>query len=232
MVGEYSNKAVLTSNAEVTESVISNEVTVSTQFSNSWGTITTDVGTIKVIATDADHEDTKLQGAEFKLSNGRYTFTAETDENGEAIFKDLVIGRDYTLYESKAPEGYELDKNTYPITLDSTHKNGEQAVTNKKEPGSLTVVKVDAADNTPLPDAVFELSDDGDYKKSVTTNADGEAEFNGLEIGKTYALKETTAPTGYELDETVCLVEINNKVVKVIRTNKKKTGKHQSQQGR
>ncbi|WP_054742527.1 SpaA isopeptide-forming pilin-related protein [Cellulosilyticum ruminicola] len=224
MVGEYSNKAVLTSNAEVTESVISNEVTVSTQFSNSWGTITTDVGTIKVIATDADHEDTKLQGAEFKLSNGRYTFTAETDENGEAIFKDLVIGRDYTLYESKAPEGYELDKNTYPITLDSTHKNGEQAVTNKKEPGSLTVVKVDAADNTPLPDAVFELSDDGDYKKSVTTNADGEAEFNGLEIGKTYALKETTAPTGYELDETVCLVEINNKVVKVIRTNKKKTG--------
>lgn len=38
----------------------------------------------------------------------------------------------------------------------------------------------------------------------LTTNADGKGTFaKSVDVGKTYYIKEITAPTGYELDETV-----------------------------
>ncbi len=84
--------------------------------------------------------------------------------------------------------------------------------------------KVDDAD-AKLPDAVFTLYEedtDGDDEivwaendtKQVsavgdpyTTTADGEIRFKGLDGDKTYYLKETAAPTGYTINDTVYKIE-------------------------
>ena len=74
-------------------------------------------------------------------------------------------------------------------------------------------MKTDENDNTPLQDAVFGVYTDAactDQSKigEITTGADGIASIDGLEAG-TYHLKEITAPEGYQLDESVISVEVN-----------------------
>ncbi len=71
----------------------------------------------------------------------------------------------------------------------------------------MNVLKYDATDatplDTPLANAVFDIYSDEDLQNkvgSVTTGEDGIGNFNGLKYG-TYYLKETKAPTGYQLLE-------------------------------
>ena len=71
----------------------------------------------------------------------------------------------------------------------------------------MNVLKYDATDatplDTPLANAVFDIYSDQELQNkvgSVTTGEDGIGTFNGLKYG-TYYLKETKAPTGYQLLE-------------------------------
>ncbi|WP_053373840.1 collagen binding domain-containing protein [Paenibacillus sp. FJAT-27812] len=93
--------------------------------------------------------------------------------------------------------------------------------------GSLKIEKVDADDTSiKLSGAAFELTRNSNGKKSSgTTNAAGELEFNNLRYGK-YTLKETGAPTGYNIDGNgIYEITINSStpLPKQI-GNKKKTG--------
>ncbi|MDU5893749.1 MAG: SpaA isopeptide-forming pilin-related protein, partial [Atopobium minutum] len=72
-------------------------------------------GTVTVTKTDAGDKDTKLAGAEFELRQGdKVVDTQITDDNGVDTFKDVVYG-EYTIVETKAPEGYVLDQK--PLTV-------------------------------------------------------------------------------------------------------------------
>lgn len=70
---------------------------------------------IQVHKKGDDGED--LQGAKFELKNTKngYTKTAVSDENGIADFTN-VLKSNYTLTEVQAPEGYELDSTSIPIS--------------------------------------------------------------------------------------------------------------------
>lgn len=64
--------------------------------------------------------------------------------------------------------------------------------------GSITVLKQDSKDNTPLSGAEFTLYDSyGNPVQVVTTNASGQALFSRLSYA-TYSLRETKTPIGYE----------------------------------
>jgi len=64
--------------------------------------------------------------------------------------------------------------------------------------GSITVLKQDSKDNTPLSGAEFTLYDlYGNPVQIVTTNASGQALFSRLSYA-TYSLRETKTPDGYE----------------------------------
>ena len=99
--------------------------------------ITGTVSWTKVVEGDADH--TPLAGSEWKLaklgagglteaqswtvsdqSTPSETTWADTDaKDGKFTLDDLLPGT-YTLTETQAPFGYELNKNTYKFTVDST----------------------------------------------------------------------------------------------------------------
>ena len=65
-----------------------------------------------------------LAGAEFDLidSDGKVVGHSTTDKGGQIHFKNVWYG-DYTLVETKAPEGYELLKKPIPVTI-SDENNG------------------------------------------------------------------------------------------------------------
>ena len=80
----------------------------------------------------------------------------------------------------------------------------------------MNVLKYDIMDatplDTPLANAVFDIYSDSELKNkvgSVTTGEDGIGTFNGLKYG-TYYLKETKAPTGYQLLEDPIEVDVGS----------------------
>lgn len=79
--------------------------------------VTPTVGSLKVIKQDGS-DKTRLAGAIFELydANGTLVAQATTDENGEIDFGELDYGN-YTLQETKAPEGYRLITKPYEITI-------------------------------------------------------------------------------------------------------------------
>ena len=81
---------------------------------------------------------------------------------------------------------------------------------------NLTVLKYDSKDeipmDTPLANAMFDIYSDQELQNkvgTVTTGDDGRGVFSGLKYG-TYYLKETKAPTGYQLVEDPIKVDVGD----------------------
>lgn len=160
--------------------------------------------TIKVIKVDKEKPDVKLAGAEFKLLDengvqigGKYV----TDENGEFIIKDLLIGN-YKLVETKAPTGYSLPAD--PVTIISiTYDTDNDTIL----PGignevyrAIQITKINKNDSTvKLAGARFALyKEDKLIDDNIITNHQGIALISNLLTGD-YVLKELAPPTGYQL---------------------------------
>ena len=83
------------------------------------GTITLRIAKVDA-ATDADPQvGTSLAGAEFTCvsqSTPGWTHTLTTDEGGQATLTDIPLGT-FTIYESKAPEGYLPSDETLSYTV-------------------------------------------------------------------------------------------------------------------
>ncbi|MBO0467143.1 hypothetical protein JZO73_06305 [Enterococcus plantarum] len=161
-------------------------------------------GTLEVIKKDESGK--LLAGAEFEVrdENDKVIGNITTDVNGVGQLKDLPFGT-YTLIETKAPAGYELDETPKTITVAKDDPNGVVSVIveNKKETttGNLEVVKKDE-EGTLLEGAEFEVYNDKDeLVGTITTDANGVGQLNDLPYGD-YNLIETKAPEGYELDTT------------------------------
>lgn len=84
----------------------------STKEGNTVHVYTFDVDIYKVDATN----DTKLDGATFTLTKGSDIFTATTANGGKATFAGLEKGT-YTLKETVAPNGYNLNTTEYTVTI-------------------------------------------------------------------------------------------------------------------
>ena len=101
------------------------------------------LGNLKVIKVNKDNHEIKLQGVGFKIQNketgkyvhqdadGKITYVDEnqatefvTDENGEILIENLIVGT-YKAYETKNPNyGYELETNDleHPVVVDKTEE--------------------------------------------------------------------------------------------------------------
>lgn len=131
--------------------------------------------------------------------------------------KDALV---ITLGENKGEmDRYKDDKDT-PLSDDVIQWAGlnEQKGTISNDPikGSIRITKTGTVSTILLPDATFTLYSDADCKKPVSitgvtnpakTNASGVAVFTNLPLG-TYYVKETKAPKGYILSDTVTEVRI------------------------
>ncbi|MED0959182.1 SpaA isopeptide-forming pilin-related protein [Bacillus paramycoides] len=184
------------------------------------------LGSLQIIKTDDKDQEKRLAGAEFTLKDAKGNVVKEgitTDESGTVKVDGLVPG-EYTLEETKAPEGYELIKQVIQVTVDG-EKVVDVKVTNSKSLGQFEIVKVDANDKTKvLPDAEFEVYKDGKKIDTLRTDKTGKVTSKKLEPGK-YTLKETKAPQGYTLlKEEIEVVVEANKVVQVQVENAKELG--------
>ncbi|MFU1888525.1 SpaA isopeptide-forming pilin-related protein [Bacillus wiedmannii] len=184
------------------------------------------LGSLQIIKTDDKDQAKRLAGAEFTLKDAQGNVVKEgitTDKSGIVKVDGLVPG-EYTLEETKAPEGYELTKQVIHVTVDG-EKVIDVKVTNSKSLGQFEIVKVDAEDKTKvLSDAEFEVYKDGKKIETLRTDKTGKVISQKLEPGK-YTLKETKAPQGYKLlKEEIEVVVEANKVVQVQIENAKELG--------
>ncbi len=184
------------------------------------------LGSLQIIKMDDKDQTKRLAGAEFTLKDAKGNVVKEgitTDKSGTVKVDGLVPG-EYTLEETKAPEGYELTKQIIHVTVDG-EKVIDVKVTNGKSLGQFEIVKVDASDKTKvLSDAEFEVYKDGKKVDTLRTDKTGKVVSQKLEPGK-YTLKETKAPQGYKLlKEEIEVVVEANKVVEVQVENAKELG--------
>lgn len=155
-------------------------------------------GDIKVVKSDQDSEP--IAGAEFSLSDakGNIIRTEKTDANGNISFTNLNVG-DYTLTESSVPDGYIIQKSTYPVNVKRKQTTTVEAV-NTKVKGVLQILKLETKAKLPIAGAVFEVYDkDGNVVDKITTDASGIGTSKELPKG-TYTYKEISVPDGYIMD--------------------------------
>ena len=170
-------------------------------------------GRILVKKTDADgiiQGEALLEGAEYTVydSQKKEVGKITTDKEGHGSLNNLVLGT-YTVKETKAPEGYNLDPNTYTVEL--TYKDQTSSIIfssvesqDKVKTGYIEILKTDT-DNQPLKGGEFGIYTNSDmyigstlYKKgqlvmSIKTNEKGIAKSDPLPYGS-YYVKEMKAP--------------------------------------
>ena len=168
-----------------------------------------------------------LEGAQYGVyHDGTLQDTYETDEHGQFVTEYYPCGTGWTLQEVSAPTGYTVDPTSYTIGLEPgttqlAANDTELTVPEEIIKGKLVLVKQDAGVHTPLAGAVFTVYDEsGATVTEATTGEDGTATVEELPYGK-YTAKETTAPDGYLLDDSVIdfSIETDGQEVRLTRDN-------------
>ena len=182
---------------------------------------------LRIVKIDAETRQV-LEGAVFKIFDkdrleiGTYT----TNAQGE-IFRGSLPAGVYYIQEQKAPAGYVLDNTVKMVELIGGKTT---TVEIKNQPlGTLRIKKVDADTGAPLYGATFNLYDKwnnllGEY----TTDQNGMIVFGSSLQSGTYKLKETKAPEGYVLDETIHTIKVKSgETTEIVIKNQLQVGKIQ-----
>ena len=186
----------------------------------------TDVETNQIIPTGATYEIRAKENivtpdGTIRVKKGELVDTITTGKDGTATSKKLYLGT-YEVQESKAPEGYVVNKTKYEAVLtykDQTTEVVTTKVTGTDEPvkGKIQLRKSDVETEQIIPaGAIFDViakedivtpegtirARKGQLVDTITTGEDGTATSKALYLG-TYLVKETKAPEGYLLNEQV-----------------------------
>ncbi|WP_251861474.1 SpaA isopeptide-forming pilin-related protein [Clostridium sp. Marseille-Q2269] len=157
-----------------------------------------------------DKYNRPLKGAEFALYNvkGEAINTSISGEDGIAIFRDLIYG-EYTIKETKAPEGYLVSEGDIKVFVNEDGKLYIYEVINNRIKGTVLITKTDMKEKL-LQGAEFTLFDDKGKKiASSISDKNGVSAFKDVDYGK-YTIKETKAPKGYNLSEKKLEININS----------------------
>lgn len=112
--------------------------------------------------------------------------------------KNLVEGETYTLHEEKVADSYV--KATDVEFIVTTDKETQKVVMIDK---LVEITKTDITNGNELEGAELEVTDEDGNTIDKWTSTKEPHKVKGLEEGKTYILKETTAPYGYEITEEI-----------------------------
>ena len=124
----------------------------------------------------------------------------------EHKIKNLIENETYTLHEETAPNGF---VKATDVTFKVTDEKKDQRIEliNKV----VEVTKTDLTNGNELEGAELEVIDENGDTIDKWTSAKEPHQVKGLEEGKTYVLKETTAPYGYEITEEIKFVVTSEK---------------------
>ena len=162
-------------------------------------------GNIELIKVDADYPDNKLTGATFevykdvngdgKLDDGD-ELIGNLEETATGIYemKELLYGK-YLVKETKAPEGFVLDKGVYSVFIekDETTYKVENKVgvgfINEAMKGNLKIKKTSS--DGKVEGFTFRVTGVNGYDSTFTTDKNGEISVDGLRIGE-YTVSEVS----------------------------------------
>lgn len=203
----------------------------------------TDTGIAVQLTKVAKGGASPLAGAVFELAeNGEVIAVLPLSDAGMTALPGLVAGHTYTLTETVAPAGFELNGTPYEFTVkaDGTIEADDQAgysfdgdatitITAEDTPIEVTLNKADLGDEL-LEGAVFEIAgtfadgtgQPGDAAPRTLTLENGTITIENLIATRdggteyVYELTEKTAPAGYELvDPFRFTVDVDGNVVPV-----------------
>ena len=226
--------------------------------------------TLKSFKKDFVYEETSLEGAEFEIYAAEDIFTPDhqvdeqgnrhviyakdtlvktvtTDKNGEAVIKDLPLGK-YRVKETKTPAGFVLNPDSQEVSFIYKDQNTPEIeekleFSNERQKVELSVEKQDAETGKTLKGATFglynkEAISSGDkvivkadtLLQEITSNEKGKAAFTlDLPLGR-YYLKELQAPAGYvssdeilEFDATYQGQDVKTTKLKSVKKNQPTT---------
>lgn len=171
-------------------------------------------GNIQLTKVDADYPDNKLTGATFEVyqdvnGDGKLDYGDELignlKETSTGIYemKELLYGK-YLVRETKAPDGFELDKGVYSVFIenDETTYNVENKAgvgfINQAMKGNLKIKKTSS--DGKVEGFTFRVTGENGYDRSFTTDKNGEIFIEGLRIGE-YTVSEVSdnVSAGYVL---------------------------------
>ena len=206
-------------------------------------------GNIELTKVDADYPDNKLTGATFevykdvngdgKLDDGD-ELIGNLEETATGIYemKELLYGK-YLVRETKAPEGFVLDKGVYSVFIEkdeTTYKVENKAgvgFINEAMKGNLKIKKTSS--DGKVEGFTFRVTGVNGYDSTFTTDKNGEISVDGLHIGE-YTVSEVSdnVSAGYILpaDKKVTVkvgetveIEMHNKLRDTPKTgDDRKTG--------
>lgn len=166
-------------------------------------------GKLQIIKNDK--EGHVLKDVKFTLydSEGEIYQEADTDENGTVTIENLPWG-DYSLVETQAPTGYELDKEEHPVTIGPGSLTVRVTVTDERILGNVRLIKTDESGQNRLQGAEYSLyKNDGTLVKGgLITNEAGEILVTDLDWA-TYYFKEDKAPNGYGISGELIRFSVN-----------------------
>ena len=186
-------------------------------------------GNIKLTKVDEDYPDNKLTGATFevykdvngdgKLDDGDELIgTLNETSTGIYEMKELLYGK-YLVRETKAPEGFELDKGVYSVfiekdetTYEVENKAGVGFI-NTAMKGNLKIVKTSS--DGKVEGFTFRVTGVNGYDRSFTTDKNGEIVIEGLRIGD-YTVSEVqdTVSASYVLPaDKIATVKVGSTTV-------------------
>ncbi|HEM5089447.1 TPA: discoidin domain-containing protein [Streptococcus suis] len=191
---------------------------------------------LRIKKQDATNEQTLLDGANFTLYRARdhnggklEAIASKVTANGLA---DIDVGPGYfILQETQAPTGYVLNGKEYifQINHDGTVllRNGDDKTSlqgadsnrvvvftmkNTRTTSQFKLAKRSYRNPAQRLEATFELKESGNAQATAvvkrTTTTGDEVLFDNLPVGKSYILKETVAPDGYQKIEKEIHIDI------------------------
>ena len=162
-------------------------------------------GNIELTKVDADYPDNKLTGATFEVykdvnSDGKLDdgdeLIGNLEETATGIYemKELLYGK-YLVRETKAPEGFVLDKGVYSVFIEkdeTTYKVENKAgvgFINEAMKGNLKIKKTSS--DGKVEGFTFRVTGVNGYDGTFTTDKNGEISVDGLRIGE-YTVSEVS----------------------------------------
>lgn len=184
-------------------------------------------GGIKVIKKD--DAGTPIAGVEFavyKEGDALPTTTLKTNEQGIAMYTDLVLGK-YYFVETKVPDNLYINTEKVSFEITQIGQLIEKTVVNDRVKGKLVINKTNSENGTAIEGVTFEIYDENkNVLGSIYTDMDGVATTDNLKdkdgnviplYAGTYYYAETAAPTRFYFDNTLHSFTISkgNEVVNV-----------------
>ena len=164
---------------------------------------------------------TAIEGAVFQVrylsgntsgTGGTVIGTYRTSINGAFTVTNCKPGT-YIIEELSSDGSHVIDTPPQTVYLSGEEQEVVQVYFGNSPMGSLLIKKVSSADNSPISDVQFFVTESdgsivGDGNGYFTTDSAGTILIEGIEPGTTLVVKETRAKEGFLLDDTPQTVQI------------------------